>query len=80
MDDMSSLILGIGVGFVGGIVAKEKLLGNKTKEALSAKQQELDTIYSENEKYRKRNKEMERQIEYAEREHAALQEKAKEKS
>ena len=47
-------------GGVVGIVAKDKIVdANKT----NGKQKELDTLYAENEKFRSRNKELERQVE-----------------
>lgn len=59
---MIEFILGTVVG-VGGMIAKDKYFGNTSEQQLNVKQKELDTVYAENEKFRKRNKEMERQIE-----------------
>lgn len=62
MNSMIEFILGTVVG-VGGMIAKDKYFGNTSEQQLNVKQKELDTVYAENEKFRKRNKEMERQIE-----------------
>lgn len=62
MNDMIEFILGTVVG-VGGMIAKDKYLGNTSGQQLNSKQKELESLYAENEKFRKRNKEMERQIE-----------------
>lgn len=62
MNDMIEFILGTAVG-VGGMIVKDKYLGNTSEQQLNSKQKELDSLYAENEKFRKRNKEMERQIE-----------------
>lgn len=59
---MIEFILGTAVG-VGGMIVKDKYLGNTSEQQLNSKQKELDSLYAENEKFRKRNKEMERQIE-----------------
>lgn len=62
MNDMIEFILGTAVG-VGGMIVKDKYLGNTSEQQLNSKQKELDSLYAENDKFRKRNKEMERQIE-----------------
>jgi uncharacterized coiled-coil DUF342 family protein len=49
------------LGGVTGAVAKDKILGSAQKE--NSKQNELDSLYAENQKFSKRNKELERQIE-----------------
>ena len=59
---MVEFVIGVGVGVVG-MIAKDKYLGNGSDQQLQAKQREIDEIYTENEKFRKRNKEMECQIE-----------------
>ena len=59
---MIEFILGTAVG-VGGMIVKDKYLGNTSEQQLNSKQKELDSLYAENDKFRKRNKEMERQIE-----------------
>lgn len=59
---MIEFILGTAVG-VGGMIVKDKYLGNTSEQQLNSKQKELDSLYAGNEKFRKRNKEMERQIE-----------------
>ncbi len=58
------------IGFLGGaalgvagMIAKDKFLGNDADNKLQAKQRELDNLYAENEKFRKRNKELEREVE-----------------
>ena len=49
------------LGGAAGIYAKDKLFGAGVNQ--KAKQQELDSLYAENEKFRNRNKELERQVE-----------------
>ena len=49
------------VGGVAGMVAKDKLFANSKHE--TQRQQELNTLYAENEKLTRRNKELERQSE-----------------
>jgi len=49
------------LGVVTGAVAKDKILGSAQKE--NSKQNELYSLYAENQKFSKRNKELERQIE-----------------
>ena len=58
---MIELVSGLVIGGLIGIVLKEKIVGSSSQS--DAKQRELDELYSENEKFRKRNKEAERQIE-----------------
>ena len=55
-------VLGVGVGVIG-MMAKDKFFGNGSDKQLQSKQREIDEICVENEKFRKRNKEMEHQIE-----------------
>ena len=59
---MTELIIGVAVG-VAGMYAKDKYLGNTSTEKLNAKQRELDNVYNENETFRKRNKDLSRQVE-----------------
>lgn len=59
--DMVELIGGIIVGGVAGVALKDKLMGTNPQN--DAKQKEVDSLYAENEKYGKRNKELERQVE-----------------
>ena len=59
---MVEFIAGVAVG-VGGMIAKDKYLGNENSAKQQALQREFDSLYNENEKYRKRNKDLERQVE-----------------
>lgn len=59
--DMVELIGGIIVGGVAGVALKDKLMGANPQH--DTKQKEIDSLYAENEKYGKRNKELERQVE-----------------
>ena len=59
--DVIQIISGVVIGGVAGIVAKDKLFGADTKS--TGKQQEIDSLYAENEKFSRRNKELERQVE-----------------
>ena len=58
---MIELLGGIVVGGVVGVALKDKIFG----ESASAvnKQKEINTLYAENEKFSRRNKELERQVE-----------------
>lgn len=58
---MLELLGGIVIGGVAGITLKDKLLGAQGQN--KNKQQELNSLYAENEKFSKRNKELERQVE-----------------
>ena len=58
---MVELIGGIVIGGVAGVALKDKLMGANTQ--IESKQKELDSLYVENEKYRIRNKDLERQVE-----------------
>ena len=58
---MIELLGGIVIGGVAGIYAKDKLFGTNTQS--NNNQQELNILYKENEKFRNRNKELERQTE-----------------
>lgn len=58
--DFTGFIVGVVAG-VGGMFAKEKLVGGKSKS--NNQQDELKNLYDENEKLRSRNKEAERRIE-----------------
>ena len=49
------------LGGAAGAVAKDKIFGNTQNN--DAKKNELDSLYAENEKFSKRNKELERQVE-----------------
>ncbi len=58
---MIELVGGIVLGGVAGVVLKDKLMGSNASK--DNKQRELDSLYAENEKYSKRNKDLERQVE-----------------
>ena len=58
---MIELVSGLVIGGLAGVALKDKIVGSSSQS--DAKQRELDELYSENEKFRKRNKEAERQIE-----------------
>lgn len=58
---MLELLSGIVIGGVAGVSLKDKLLG--TQGQSTNNQQELNSLYAENEKFSRRNKELERQIE-----------------
>ena len=58
---MLELLGGIVIGGVAGITLKDKLLGAQGQN--KNKQQELNSLYAENEKFSKRNKELELQVE-----------------
>lgn len=58
---MLELLGGIVIGSVTGVALKDKLFGAQSNNA--NKQEELNSLYAENEKLSKRNKEMERQVE-----------------
>lgn len=57
----AGLILGMAIGAVGGIYAKDKLMGGNANQ--DNKQQEIDSLTSEINKLSERNKEAERQVE-----------------
>lgn len=59
---MVEFIAGVAVG-VGGMIAKDKYLGNENSAKRQAQQREIDNLCNENEKFRKRNKDLERQVE-----------------
>lgn len=59
--NMVELIGGIVIGGVAGVALKDKLMGANTQ--IENKQKELDSLFVENEKYRIRNKDLERQVE-----------------
>jgi len=50
------------LGGIVGIVAKDKIIGNASKSN-DKQQNEIASLYAENEKFSKRNKELERQVE-----------------
>lgn len=75
---MVEFIAGVAVG-VGGMIAKDKYLGNENSAKQQAQQREIDNICNENEKYRKRNKELERQVEDLLAENTKLRKQAKAK-
>ncbi len=58
---MVESIIAFILGGATGFYAKDKIGGNSTQQ--SSKQQELASLYAENEKFSKRNKELERQVE-----------------
>ena len=75
---MVEFIAGVAVG-VGGMIAKDKFLGNENSAKQQAQQREIDKLCNENEKYRKRNKELERQVEDLLAENTKLRKQAKAK-
>lgn len=58
---MIELIGGLVIGGVAGVALKDKILGDNNQN--NNKQREIDSLYAENEKFSKRNKELERQVE-----------------
>lgn len=56
IDVLGAFLLGGATGFV----AKDKLFDNKKQQ--TSRQNELDDLYAENEKFSKRNRELERQV------------------
>lgn len=72
---MIELIGGIVLGGVAGVALKDKLLGSDTQK--DNEQRELNSLYTENEKYSKRNKDLERQVEDLLSELNKIREKAK---
>ena len=75
---MVEFIAGVAVG-VGGMIVKDKFLGNENSAKQQAQQREIDNLCNENEKYRKRNKELERQVEDLLAENTKLRKQAKAK-
>ena len=73
---MIELIGGIVIGGVAGVALKDKIVGNSSQN--DTKQRELETLYAENEKFRQRNKEAERQVEDLMVELDRIRKKAKE--
>ena len=59
--NMVELIGGLVIGGVAGVALKDKILGDNNQN--NNKQREIDSLYAENEKFSKRNKELERQVE-----------------
>lgn len=59
--NMIELISGFVLGGIVGIALKDKILGTNNKTEKQKK--EMDSLYAENEKFSKRNKDMERQVE-----------------
>lgn len=59
--NMIELISGIILGGVAGVILKDKLMGANSQN--DPKQKEINSLYVENEKYIKRNKDLERQVE-----------------
>lgn len=59
--NMIELIGGIVLGGVAGVALKDKIIGANAQN--DSKQKELDSLYAENEKISKRNKDLERQVE-----------------
>lgn len=74
---IGGFITGAAVGTTAGVYIKNKLSGEGNKE-LSLKSQ-LDEIYLENERFSKRNKEMEREIENLQFENKKLKKSLDEK-
>ncbi len=69
---MTELIIGVALGAVG-MYAKDKFLGNSETNKLNAKKRELDELYTKNDKIRKRNKDLTRQVEDLQLENIKLQ-------
>lgn len=59
--NMIELLGGIVLGGVATVTLKDKLMGTSTQS--NTKQRELGSLYAENEKFSKRNKDLERQVE-----------------
>lgn len=74
--NMVELIGGIIVGGVAGVALKDKLMGANPKN--DTQQKEMNSLYAENEKYSKRNKDLERQVEDLLSELNKVRKKAKE--
>ena len=68
---MVEFIAGVAIG-VGGMIAKDKYLGNENSAKQQNQQREIENLCNENEKYRKRNKDLERQVEDLLRENEKL--------
>lgn len=75
---MVEFIAGVAIG-VGGMIAKDKYLGNENSAKQQTQQREIDNLCNENEKYRKRNKDLERQVEDLLRENEKLRKRFKDK-
>lgn len=73
---MIELLGGIIIGGVAGAALKDKISGNGAQK--EDKQKELNALYTENEKFSKRNKELERQVEDLLAELNKIRKKAKE--
>lgn len=73
--NMLELIGGIIIGGAAGVALKDKIMGANSQ--IDNKQKELDTLYAENEKLSKRNKNLERQVEDLLSELAKVRKKAK---
>lgn len=73
---MIELLVGLIVGGAVGVVLKDKISGNSAQN--KAKQRELASVYAENEKFGKRNKELECQVEDLLAELNKIRRKAKE--
>jgi len=58
---MIELLGGIVIGGVAGVALKDKLVGKQGQD--TNKQNEVESLYAENEKFSRRNKELERQVE-----------------
>lgn len=58
---MIETVGGFILGGIVGIVAKDKIMGNSPNN--DKQQNEIASLYAENEKFSKRNKELERQVE-----------------
>lgn len=59
----TEFIGGLLVGAVIGTYAKDKLFGDSSNQELQKKQRDIDSLLTENDKFRTRNKEAERQME-----------------
>lgn len=75
---MVEFIAGVAIG-VGGMIAKDKYLGNENSAKQQTQQRKIDNLCNENEKYRKRNKDLERQVEDLLRENEKLRKRFKDK-
>lgn len=74
---MVEFIGGVLIGGVAGIALKDKVLGGGANEA--KREAEMKSLYAENEKFAKRNKELERLVEDLQSELARMRRNAKDK-
>lgn len=58
---MVGLISGIVIGGIAGVLLKDKIMGQNSQK--DNNKREIESLYAENEKFSKRNKDLERQVE-----------------